>query len=123
RLQLAQELAAALGDRRPHERPERLPAVRPRQAQLVARLRGLRALELEDVLGVLEEAGAGEDGPDLADLVEEPPLEPVLAEELVLLDVREHRPRQPEQLVERTPRLLVAEQRAVLVGEPVALGL
>ena len=59
---------------------------------------------------------------ELADLVPPPRQEPVVAEELVLLDVREHGPRQGQQVVERRPRLLV-EQRAVLVRQPLALAL
>ena len=75
---------------------------------------------MEDVLAVLEEAVLGEQRAELADLVEEARLEPVVAVELVLLDVREDRAREPEQLLERAARLLV-EQRAVLLREAVAL--
>ena len=59
---------------------------------------------------------------ELAHLVPPPRQEPVVAEELVLLDVGEDHAREPEQLVEALARLLV-EQRAVLLGEPVTLAL
>ena len=94
-------------------RPERRPAGRPGQPQLLERLHHLVARELEDVLAVLEEAVRREQRAELADLVEEARLEPVVAVELVLLDVGEDRAREPEQLLERRPRLLV-QQRAVL---------
>ena len=101
-------------------RAERRAARRPRQDELLERLRDLVAAELEDVLGVLEEAVRREQRAELAHLVAPARQEPVVAVELVLLDVREDRAREPEQLVERRARLLV-EQRAVLLGEPVAL--
>ena len=78
--------------------------------------------QLEDVLAVLEEAVLGEQRAELADLVPPPGQEPVVAEELVLLDVREHRARELQQLVERLACVLV-EQRTVLVGQTVALAL
>ena len=68
--------------------------------ELLERLADLVARELEDVLGVGEEAVRREQRAEFADLVEEARLEPVLAEELVLLDVGEDCSRQPEQLVE-----------------------
>jgi hypothetical protein len=78
------------------------------------------AREVEDVFTVLEEAVLRQQRAELAHLVEEARLEPVVAVELVLLHVREHRPGEPEQLLERRPCLLV-QQGAVLLREPVAL--
>ena len=64
----------------------------------------------------LEEPVRDEQVAELADLV--PPLreEPVVADELVLLDVREDRARQREQLLEPLPRVVV-QQRGVLRRE------
>ena len=115
-----EQLLAPSDDRRPVRRPERRAAGCPREHQLVERLGDLVAGQLEHVLLVLEEAVVGEQRAELAQLVPPARQEPVVAVELVLLDVREHRPREPEQLVERRPRPR-REQRAVLLGEPVAL--
>ena len=96
------------------------PPVAHVSSELVERRVHLEPRELEDVVAVLEEAVRDEQGAELADLVPPAREEPVVAEELVLLDVREDRAREREQLVEPLPRLVV-EQRAVLLGEPVAL--
>src|SRR5207237_583890 len=74
------------------------------------------------VLAALEEAVPREQGSELTQLVPPARQEPVVAEELVLLDVREDRARESEQLVEGRPRLLV-QQCPVLLGQPVALAL
>ena len=110
-----EQLLAPRDDRRPVRRAERRAAGRPGEEQLVERRRDLVAPELEDVLGVLEEAVLREQRAELAHLVPPARQEPVVAVELVLLDVREDHPREPEQLVERRARLLV-EQRAVLLA-------
>ena len=99
---------------------ERLAARRPHQDELVERRLDLGAGELEDVFRVLQVSVRREERPELAHLVPPAREEPVVAEELVLLDVREDHAREPEQLVEALARLLV-EQRAVLLGEPVPL--
>ena len=99
----SRSLLAACDDRRPVLGPERLAAGRPRQHELVERGGDLVARELEDVLAVLEETVLGEQRAELTDLVPPPRQEPVVAEELVLLDVGEHRARQGQQLV-RTAR-------------------
>ena len=78
-----------------------------------------RDLSLRDVLAVLQKAVRGEQRTELANLVPPPCQEPVVAEELVLLHVREHGARERQQVTERLARLLV-EQRAVLLGEAVA---
>ena len=78
--------------------------------------------QLEDVLAVLEEVVLGEQRPELAHLVPPPRQKPVVAEELVLLDVREHGPRQPQQVVERLADVL-GQERAVLFRQTLALGL
>ena len=101
-------------------RAERRAARRPRQHELVECLCDLVAAELEDVLLVLEEPVLREESAELAHLVPEPREEPVVAEELVLLDVGEHGAREREQLLEGLARLVV-EQPPVLLGEPVSL--
>ena len=67
-----------------------------------------------------EEAVRDEQVAELADLVPPAREEPVVADELVLLDVREDGAREREQLVEPLARVVV-EQRGVLGREPVAL--
>ena len=57
-------------------------------------------LSMEDVLAVRQIAVAREQRAELADLVVEAHEEPVVAVELVLLDVGEHGAREPEQLLE-----------------------
>src|SRR5207342_1438474 len=115
-----EQLLAPRHDRRPVRRAEWRAAGRPGQEQLVERLRDLVPAELEDVLGVLQEAVLREQRAELAHLVPPAGEEPVVAVELVLLDVREDHAREAEQLRERPARLLV-EQRAVLLRQPLAL--
>ncbi len=90
------------------------------QHELLERLQHLVAVEVEDVLDVVQIVALDEQRPELADLVVPGGQEPVVAVELVLLDVREHRPREPQQLVERAA-LLVGELLGVALREPVAL--
>src|SRR4029079_5818479 len=115
-----EQLLAPGDDRRPVRRAEWCAARRPRQDELVERLCDLVPAELEDVLRVLEEAVRRQERAELPYLVPPPREEPVVAEELVLLDVWEDGARQLEQLVGGRARLLV-EQRAVLLRAPVAL--
>ena len=115
-----EDLLATRDDRRPVLRAERLAARGPHQDELVEGRLDLVAGELEDVLGILEVAVVREQRAELAHLVPPSREEPVVAEELVLLDVREDHPREAEQLVEALARLLV-EERTVLLREPVAL--
>ena len=72
--------------------------------------------------GVARNPCRDEQRAELAHLVPEDRVVPVLDVEVVALDVREDRPRQPEVLIERRSRLVVGQQRSVLVGDPVALG-
>ena len=86
------DLLAARDDRRPVLRAERLAARGPDQHELVERRLRPRAGELEDVLGVVEVPVLREQRAELAHLVPPRRQEPVVAEELVLLDVREDHP-------------------------------
>ena len=79
-------------------------------------------VEVEDVVGALEEAVLGHHGADLAHLVEEQRGAPVLDEELVALGVREDVTAEAEHLVERTSAPRRSEQLRVLGRDPVALG-
>ena len=80
------------------------------------------ALEIEDVLGVVEEPVACQQRTELPDLVPEDRVVPVLDVEVVALHVREHEPREAEVLIERGDGVVLVEQRAVLGADPVALG-
>ena len=101
-------------------RPERRAAGRPREQQLVERLGDLVPASWKMSSLSSRKPWSREQRAELAQLVPPARQEPVVAVELVLLDVREDRAREAEQLVERLAGLLV-EQRAVLLGEPVAL--
>src|SRR5205814_8806516 len=98
--ELREEVPPARDDRRPVGGPRRLAAGRPREQQLVDRLGDLVPRELEHVLLVLQEAVVGEEGAELTKLVPPARQEPVVAIELVLLDVREDRARERQELVE-----------------------
>ena len=107
-------------DRRPVRRAARLPSGGPRKHELVERRVHLEARKLEDPVAVLEEVVCHEQVTELADLVPPARQEPVVADELVLLDIREDRAREREQLLEPFPRVVV-EQRRVLDREVVPL--
>src|SRR5687767_10333997 len=77
----------------------------------------LEVRELEHVLGVGEEAMCGQQAAELADLVEEEIRVPVLAIELVPLDIGENAMRQRDHLVVRTSLLVAAQQFAVLLDQ------
>ena len=64
------------------------------------------ALEIEDVLGVVEEPVPRQERAELPHLVPEERVVPVLDVEVVALDVGEHEPREPEVLIERRDRVL-----------------
>ena len=85
-------------------------AGRPREEELVERRVHLEPGELEDVVAVLEEAVRDEQVAELADLVPPARQEPVVADELVLLDVREDGAREREQLLEPFARVVVEER-------------
>ena len=101
--------------------PLRRPTVCPGQAQLLECLCHLMAAQLKHVLGISKESVVREQSPELPHFVKEARLEPVLAVELVLLDVGEHKSRESEQFVEGRPGIGV-EQRSVLLREALALG-
>src|SRR5204863_1272670 len=101
-------------------RAARLSAGRPRQQELVDRRLHLESGQLEDAIAIVEEAVRDEQGAELADLVPPAREEPVVADELVLLDVGEDRPRQREQLLEPLSRIL-PEKRRVLGSKAIAL--
>ena len=79
-------------------------------------------LEVEDVLGVVDEPVAREQRAELPDLVPEERVVPVLDVEVVALNVGEHEPRKAQVPLERGDRVVPLEQRPVLGADPVALG-
>ena len=79
-------------------------------------------VEVEDVVGALEEAVLGHHGADLAHLVEEQRRAPVLDEELVPLGVREDVAAEAEHLLERLRSSGVASSCEYSLGDAVALG-
>ena len=89
--QLGEQLLAPGRDWRPVARPARRTPGGPAEHELVERAHDLMAAKLEDVLGVLQEAVPRKQLAELAQLVPPAREEPVVAEELVLLHVREHR--------------------------------
>ncbi len=105
--------AALRDDLRPVRRTARRRAVRPRRHQVDDRRLELVVRELEDVLGVGEEAVLREQRAELADLVEEQVRVPVLAVELVPFDVREHamRERRSSGRRPRAPRRVSSSSR------------
>ena len=117
-----EDLLAPRDAGRPVDRAARRRAARPRQPEVGERLVHLVDVEVEDVVGALEEAVLGHDRADLAHLVEEQRRAPVLDEELVPLGVREDVAAEAEHLLERLPLLVGAEQLRVLGRDPVALG-
>src|SRR4029078_11158991 len=106
-------------DRRPVHRPARLSARGPGEQELIERRVHLETGGLEDVCAVLEDPMLGEQAAEVADRVPPGREEPIVAEELVLLDVGEDRPREREQVVEALPRLVV-EQRALIARQALA---
>jgi hypothetical protein len=79
--------------------------------------------ELEHVLGVREEPVLLQQRAEFADLVEEEIGVPVLAVELVALDIREHAVRQRDHLVVGAALFVGGQQLAVVGDELPALGL
>jgi hypothetical protein len=94
---------------------------RPAGQQVVERVVDLVAVQVEDVLRVVEEPVRAEDLAELADAVPEDRVVPVLDVEVVVLDVRIDAPREADELVERGPVVVGREQLAVLARDPLAL--
>ena len=98
-------------------------AHRPAVEVVEDRVRDLRAAEQEDVVGVRPEPLVGEELAELAHLAPDLRHAPVLDVEVVVLDVREDHPGQPELALERGLGLRVVDQLGVLRDDPVPLGL
>ena len=113
---------APLHDRRPVAGAAAFRARRPGEPEIDQRVRDLVPLEVEDVLGVVDEPVASQKRAELAHLVPEDRVVPVLDVEVVALHVREYEPSQAEVLIERSDRVVPVEQRPVLGADPVALG-
>ena len=79
--------------------------------------------QLEDVLALFQDAGLDQEVAEFADLLVEPRREPVLAIELVILDVWEHAVTQAEHLVERAAFLVAVEVAAVFITDAFTLRL
>ena len=110
-------------DRRPVAGAAAFRAGRPREAKVDERVGDLVALEVEDVLGVVEEPVARQQRAELPDLVPEDRVVPVLDVEVVALHVREHEPREAEVLIERGGGVVRQSSSARYSrADPVALG-
>ena len=82
----------------------------------------LVAAQEQDVVVGLHQPGAAQHRAQLLDLAPDHRHGPVLDVEVVVLDVGEHHPGQPELAVEGLPVLVGGQQVAVLGHDPVALG-
>src|SRR6266850_7043841 len=94
---------------------------RPGDHDLDQRLIHFEVLQVEDILALLDLSPARKERAEFAHLAEEARREPLLAVELVILDVRKHEVAEREHLIEGAALLVRLEERAVFLRDPAAL--
>src|SRR5437588_11603980 len=114
---LGDRRAAFRDDLRPVLRSPRRRAVRPGRHEIDDRGFELVVRELEHIVFAREKPVRRQQGAELADLVEEEVGVPVLAVELMPLDVRKYAMRETDHLIVGLPLLLGAEQLTIVLDQ------
>ncbi len=120
-LEFLEQGLALLDDGRPVSRAARLAARPPSANQVVDGFLDFEAVQVEHIVHFFEEAMLDQHFAELAHLVPEHGVMPVLDVEVVILDVGEDGAGQAELFLEGLPVFVGGQERGVLGGQPVAL--